>query len=440
VKHTPPTPARWAAFQALQRVRSGELADRAFERAAEGLDRRARAWALELLLGTLRLQGRIDHLLTHVVRPGLDRLEPAVLDVLRLGAYQLLAMDSVPAYAAISQSVELVRAAGAPRAAGLVNGVLRTLSREAGRLPFPDPVADPVGHLSTWGSHPRWLLERWLRRWPLAEVQALVEANNRRPELYVVPLGLTAEEARQRLAAAGIEAEPSVLYERVLHVRPPAVAADVLAVLPAVVQDPGAALVAPYAAPPAGARVFDLCAAPGGKSLALADRGAQVVAADVAPVRVRKLRQNVERVGWADRVRVLVADGRQPPFPFGCADLVLLDVPCTGTGTLRRHPDARWRLQPEDLERLPRLQAALLEAAAPLVRAGGWLVYSTCSLEPEENEMQIERFLAAHPEFAPDPSDEPAVRPWLDERGFLVLRPQRSGVDGAFAARLRRCP
>lgn len=439
MKHTPPTPARWAAFQALQRVRTGELADRAFERAAEGLDRRARAWALELLLGTLRLQARLDHLLQQVVRPGLERLEAPVLDVLRLGAYQLLAMDSVPPYAAISQSVELVRAAGAPRAAGLVNGVLRTLSRDAARLAFPDPEADPVGYLATWGSHPRWLLERWLRRWSVEEVRTLVEVNNRRPELYVVPLGLTPDEAQRRLAAAGIEAEPSPLYPRALHVRPPTVAADVLAVVPAVVQDPGAALVVPYAAPPAGARVLDLCAAPGGKTLALADRGAQVVAADVAPVRVRKLRQNLDRVGGRYVVRVVVADGRWPPFPPEWADLVLLDVPCTGTGTLRRHPDARWRLQPIDLERLPRLQAALLEAAAPLVRIGGWLVYSTCSLEPEENEMQIERFLRAHPEFELDPSDDPVVRPWLDERGCLALRPQRSGVDGAFAARLRRC-
>ncbi|WP_420129778.1 16S rRNA (cytosine(967)-C(5))-methyltransferase RsmB [Longimicrobium sp.] len=432
-----PTVARQAALEAMARFREGELGDRALDLATQGMEPRERAWTQELVYGTFRLRGRIDHVLNGFARDGIESLDPDVLDVLRLGAYQLLEMGSVPPYAAVSQSVELVRMAGQPRAAGLVNGILQNMQRRP-NFRFPDFGADPAASLETWGSHPRWLVERWIDRWGAEAARALTEADNLRPELYIRPVGVTVHEARARLGEAEIASEAVDFAPDSLRIPAPATAAQALATVPAVVQDPAAALVVRYAAVPEGADVIDLCAAPGGKALGLAGRAGRVAAADLSARRMRRVRENAVRVGWGDRVGAVVADGRHPPFRE--VDAVLLDAPCTGTGTFRRHPDGRWRVTPEDLQSLARLQDELLAAAAGLVRPGGLLVYSTCSLEPEENELRIERFLADRPGWAMEPAAGAVDASLLDEAGRLCVLPQRQGVDGAFAARLRRAP
>ncbi|HEU4884550.1 MAG TPA: 16S rRNA (cytosine(967)-C(5))-methyltransferase RsmB [Longimicrobium sp.] len=430
-----PTVARQAALEAMARFREGELGDRALDLATQGMEPRERAWTQELVYGTFRLRGRIDHILNGFARDGIDSLDPDVLDVLRLGAYQLLEMGSVPPYAAVSQSVELVRIAGHPYAAGLVNGILQNMQRRP-NFRFPDFAADPAANLETWGSHPRWLVERWIGRWGADDARALVDADNLRPELFIRPLGVSSEEARARLREAEIASETVDFAPDSLRILAPATAAQALAAVPAVVQDPAAALVVRYAAVAEGAEVIDLCAAPGGKALGLAERAGRVAAADLSPRRMRRVRENAERVGWGARMGGVVADGRHPPFR--AVDAVLLDAPCTGTGTFRRHPDGRWRVTPDDLESLTRLQDELLDAAAGLVRPGGLLVYSTCSLEPEENELRIERFLAGRPGWAMEPPAGAVDVSLLDEAGRLCVLPQRQGVDGAFAARLRR--
>lgn len=430
------TPARRAALETLRAIRQGRLADRVLARAQERLAPRDRAWLQELVYGTLRLRGRLDHILDRLVQRGLASLEPDVLDILRLGAYQLLEMRSVPAYAAVSQMVELAKSAGGRGAGALVNGVLHALIRRGGRIEFPDYGRDPVGYLSTWGSHPRWLVERWVERYGADGARALVEANNTRPELYLRPIGIAVTEAAARLESVGIRTEPVPFAPDALRVVPPATAQEALAAVPAVVQDPAAGLVVRYAAVPTGARVADLCAAPGGKALGLAERAGYVAAADVSFERLERVRENAERIGSL-RIGLVVADARWPAVRT--ADAVLLDVPCTGTGTFRRHPDGRWRVTPVDLAPLVALQREILDAAAPLVRPGGYLIYSTCSLEPEENEAQVEAFLDRHPDFAPAPPPAGVVAPeLLDEAGRLVVLPQALGVDGAFAARLRR--
>lgn len=431
------TAGRRAALETLRRFRAGAMADRALDGAAAGLPPRERAWTQELVYGTFRLRGRIDFLLDALAKGGTDRLDPDVLDVLRLGAYQLLEMGSVPPYAAVSQSVELARSAGAGRAAGLVNGVLQNLQRRRESLRFPSFEADPAAHLATWGSHPRWLVERWIARWGGEDARALVEADNLRPELYLRPLGLSVDDARARLGEAEIASEPVPVSPDSVRILPPAGAAEALAAVPAVVQDPAAALVVRYADVPEGATVLDVCAAPGGKALGLADRAGRVVAADLSVRRMARVTENAARVGWTPRVGVVVADARTPAF--GPADAVLLDAPCTGTGTFRRHPDGRWRVTPDDLAALAALQDELLDAAAALVRPGGLLVYSTCSLEPEENEVRVERFLSERRGWSVEATD--AVDESLrDGAGYLRVLPHRHGVDGAFAARLRRAP
>jgi 16S rRNA (cytosine967-C5)-methyltransferase len=422
------------------------LAGRAFESAAARLDARDRAWTQELVFGTLRLRARLDHRLASLSSRPLARLDADILDILRLGAYQLSEMGGVPSYAATSQAVELARRAGHRGAAGFVNGVLQSLRRAGEPSTFPDFDADPAGWLSTWGSHPGWLVERWLARYGPAEARGLVDANNERPELYLRALG-EVQQVRELLAAAGVRTEPVVDAPASLRVVEGSVA-DALAAAPVIVQDPAAGLVATYVAAAEGARIVDLAAAPGGKALALAAAGTEpriVAAADVSRSRLARLQENVVRLAAAPvpadmprralPVALVVADGRQPPFRP--VDVVLLDAPCTGTGTLRRHPDGRWRIGPSDLAALVVLQRALLDAAAGLVAAGGLLVYSTCSLEPEENEEQVESFLDRHIEFEIEAGPDLGGG-FVRADGTLAVLPHEHGWDGAYAARLRR--
>lgn len=421
----------------MSAVRAGSLADRAFDEAARGLDARDRAWAQELVYGTLRLRNRLDHHLAAHSSRRIDELDPDTLDILRLGAYQLLEMHSVPAYAAVSESVELAKAR-ARRSAGFVNAVLQSLRRAPAASTFSTPEQDPVAYLTTWGSHPRWLVERWLRRFGHAAARRLVELNNTRPELYVRALGDDPAEAIGLLERANLEVEPVPLLARAYRITGGTAAAAVAAA-PVIVQDPAAGLVVDYIGPVPD-RIVDLAAAPGGKAVGLAcDRpsaGRIIGAADISYSRLDRLRENVDRLGSCARsILPVVADGRKPPFRE--VDLVLLDAPCTGTGTFRRHPDARWRLEPDDLEVLGSLQAELLAAAASLVRPGGLLVYATCSLEPEENEVQVRKFLAEHPDFAIEAGSgiDAAL---VDADGMLRVLPHEHGFDGSFAARLRR--
>jgi 16S rRNA (cytosine967-C5)-methyltransferase len=421
----------------MRAVRDGAFADHALSEAAAQLDSRDRAWTLELVYGALRLRARLDHHLAAHSSRKLASLDPDVLDVLRLGAYQLLEMDGVPPYAAVSQSVELARRS-APQAAGFVNAVLQSLRRADGSSTFPSFEQDAVAHLCTWGSHPQWLVKRWIARYGAAAALQLIEQNNQRPPLYLRALGPVADVCTS-LHAAGIEVTDVAEVPGSLRMEQgnTTAALDAAAVI---VQDPAAALVTEAAAEPA-ARVVDLAAAPGGKALALAlADGAprHVVAADASAERLRRLRENIARLQRFVAVPVtpLVADGRKPPLAPGSEPFVLLDAPCTGTGTLRRHPDGRWRLEAADLTKLAALQRALLDAAAALVAPNGLLVYSTCSLEPEENEMQVQAFLQRHPSFQLEPVTSVAAR--FVAAGMLHVTPHQHGFDGAFAARLRR--
>ena len=352
--------------------------------------------------------------------------------MLRSGLYQILYMN-VPDYAAVSQAVEQARGAGLGRASGLVNAVLRAAAR-AGDDPslFPDPEIDPAGYLASRGSHPLWLIERWLARWTFRDVQRLVELNNTRPALHIVPLDGDLESARDRLLAAGAEV-------RVLPVPGSLEVAGLspdrcLGVVDAFVQDPAASLVCRYIAPDPGARVADLCAAPGGKALYLARRAGYLLAMDSSWPRLEVLRENVNRTG----LPVGIVQGRAESPPVGEVDLVFLDVPCTGTGTLRRHPDARWRLTPAAPVELARVQGRILRGAAAVVPPGGVLVYGTCTLEPEENGEVVEAFLRDLPEFEAAPPDDERLE--IEENGWLQVLPQVTEWDGAFAARLRRRP
>lgn len=434
--------ARTAAFRVLQDVRAGGHADRSAAERFEGLDGRDRGLARELAYGVLRLRGRLDgELARHADRP-LDELDPGVLDWLRLGLYQCRE-TRIPEHAAVNEAVEGAGRTEGRHVTGLVNAVLRSALRAGGPEP-PDLDEAPVARLTGWGSHPEWLVRRWLDRWPAETVEALVEADNRPPDVTGrLPDGDDGgiASARRDLEGTGVEIRPLEAWSggfRLLEGDP----AELLRRVPrAVIQDPASFSVVDYVGLEPRAPVADLCAAPGTKSVGLAARrqaGTLQVCGDPDRRRLGDAARATRRAGA--EVRLMAADARRPALRPGSVGTLLLDVPCTGTGTLRRRPGLRWRQGPDRLRSQVRLQEEILEGAAPLVESGGLLVYSTCSLEPEENEQQVERFLERHPEFRREAPAETSDLPpdVVDDRGDLRVLPWSRGTDGSYAARLRR--
>ncbi|HET7025800.1 MAG TPA: transcription antitermination factor NusB [Gemmatimonadales bacterium] len=420
-----PIGARRAAFQVLEETAAGRPFDAALAGALRGLDDRDGRLTHELAAGVLRRRGDLDLALAQLTDHGWESVAPKVRTVLRLGAYQLLDLDKVPAHAAVGTSTDLARWAAGEPAARFVNAVLRRLARDGA------PATAPAGSRR---SHPAWLLHRWDQRFGADATDRLLLWNDSQPALILQPARRSAPEIASELARHGVASESAPWDAGVV------VDASRPADLPRfaegdfIVQDAAQALVARYAAIPEGATVLDACAAPGGKAIAMGRVARRVLAADLRPARVRRLRENLTRAG-SGREFPIVADAAHPPCRP--VDVVLLDAPCLGTGTFARHPDARWRANAAALKRLTVAQAILLDAVAQVVRPGGLLVYATCSLEPEENGSQMAQFLATHPDFT---REAPAAFPseLRSPDGDLELLPQVHGTDGAFAARLRR--
>ncbi|MBE3582867.1 MAG: 16S rRNA (cytosine(967)-C(5))-methyltransferase RsmB [Limnochordaceae bacterium] len=416
----------------------------AMERAQ--LDARDRSFAALLVYGTLRWRGRLDWELQHYLRQPFAKLPPPVRNVLRLGLYQLRFASSVPASAAVSTSVELSRRLGYPGLAQLVNAVLRRASATDPGPWLPDPAQDPTGYLSITGSHPRWLVERWLQRLGFDETEALLAANNESPPISLRTnlLRISAPDLLARLRAEGLPAEPSPLVPEGIRVHgfPRLEQSSLFQQGLFQVQDDSSMLVAYAVDPRPGQTVLDLCSAPGGKSTHLGERlgnTGRVIAFDPNPRKLQLVQEAARRLGLTN-VYTQVADAREVRGPQ--APRVLVDAPCTGLGVIRRRPELRWRQRPDHLPELVRLQKEILTAAARLVAPGGRLVYSTCTTEPEENEDNVEWFGRQFPEFTLEPIvpslPEPACSRISSDRPYLRLWPHRHGSDGFFVARWRR--
>ena len=418
-------------------MRGGELLDPSFDRRTQRLDARDRRWTRELVYGMLRRRARLDGYLDQRVRGGIVRLDGDLLDLLRLGSAQLLFMESVPAYAAIAQTVELAKRRHGLGASKLANAVLRRLDREKASLELPVRT-DPIEALALEKSHPRWLVARWVERWGIAETIRLLDANNLEAPLVARPYHVVREQLEAMLESVGVHVDEAPLARDSIILSSPVSSLTELGPFRQGLfhlQDPGSTLVTQYACVPTGAVVADVCAAPGGKAVELSRNASIVFASDLSFARLRRVLENVHRLE-IDSIVPYVADARTPAIKP--VDLVLVDAPCTGTGTFRRHPDARWRLRISDLAVMASLQRAILDAAAEIVKPGGLLVYSTCSLEREENDEQVDWFLERHPGWRLDPPPEGVVPQAVLDRGLLRVLPQRHGTDGAFAARLRR--
>ncbi len=435
----PPETGRELALRVLHRVeREGAFANIALQAAlaTSSLSEAERELATELVLGVLRWRARLDWTLQANCGRPLGELPPAIRQVLRMGAYQVLFLQRVPAAVAVSSGVDLAKRYGHRGTAALVNAVLRRVARE-GEAALPQA---PDHRLAVLGSHPLWLVRRWLTRWPQDEVRALCKANNTPPTAHVRVNTLRASPSAvaDRLARAGLEVERGALPES-LRVRGPLGPRLTLAEEGWIVaQDEAAMVVAHAVDPQPGELVVDACAAPGGKATHLAalmgDQG-RVVACDVHPRKVEVLARRARVLG-AGCVEARRCDARS--LDVRGAHRVLVDAPCTGLGVVRRRPEIRWRVQPEDLPRAAAVQREILLGASRAVREGGVLVYSVCSTEPEEGEGVVQ-WIVASGGFMP----EPFRVPWGDgtleaQDGTLRLWPHRHGTDGYFVARLRR--
>jgi len=442
------------ALRVLERVqRAGAYADIALNHALarSGLSAPDRAFAMDLVHGTLRWRGRIDYLLRRILDRDLDKLEPLVATALRLGAYQLIFSERVPATAAVDESVRCVRAAGVERSTGLVNAVLRRLATEHERIPLPTLEGEPVDHLTHALSIPRWIAERWLEQYGAAEAAALARASNEPPPLTVranrqqCSAEVLLAELRERFpqaALCGMASDGIVLGRRGNPALDPAFLAGRYTV-----QDEAAQLVVGLLDPLPGEHILDTCAAPGGKATAIAERigeAGRVLAVDRHARRLGLVQRAARRLGLRG-ITCVACDATRALGDLAAGesfDRVLVDAPCSGLGTLRRNPDARWRIGPGDPPRLAEVQGLILRNAAARVKPGGTLVYSTCTLLAEENEAIVEAFLRRADDFAPISADRvPAeVRGVVGPDGVLRCLPHRHDTDGFFAVRLERLP
>lgn len=439
-----PISSRSLALKILKRVEEGdqyvhELLEAQLTEDG-GLDLRDRAFVRELVLGTLRWQGRLDWILSQFLRRDLRDLPVRIRTILRLGVYQILFMDRVPPHAAVSESVRLAKRYGHRGTAALVNAVLRRVAEPHGSIPYPDATQDPIAYLSVVWSHPLWLVERWIARFGVEETEQICRANaERRPLSIRVNTLITSTEALlERLSTEGFRGtlHPLVPGFVVLHEAEGVFQTAVYREGWFQVQDPSAALPSLLLDPQPGETILDLCAAPGGKTTHLAqlmeDRG-RIVALDPTPLRLQKLIRNVARLGLRIVQPVAMDALRYTEAGF---DRILLDAPCSGTGVLSKKVDIRWNLTPGRIEKLVELQHALLGHASTLLKVGGTLVYSTCSIEEEEDESVIQCFLQQHSGFVLESASE-----WIpiEETDLYVhTYPHRHGADGSFAARLRR--
>lgn len=439
-----PSPARTLALQWLDDCLSRQvtLLDAASDVDDEAFDSRDSALAREITRGTCRWLGRVRFALRRFAKQW-DALPPIVQRILELSAYQLLFLDRVPAYAIVSDAVELTRANRLGGLSKAVNGILRSLDREKANLKWPAPGDGAIPYLTVTQSHPGWLVNRWIKLWGEQKARALCEYNNTRAPLSLrlrVPRG----EAEAILNENGVRFSADDRFLNRIEIGDDSVTPWLFEQTEWVVQDGAAMLAAAAAGAQPGMRIWDACAAPGGKAFALADalRGeGSLLATDRAEARLRRLES--ERLGLGlrcieTRVLDILKDDLHFQQPF---DLVAVDAPCTGWGAFRRHPDLRWRLDPGDSQRLGDQALAMLERCAAAVKPGGALIYSTCTLSPAENEQVVERFIQRNESFTIEPPTAAipsAFLDRLDERGLLTIQPAETGLDGAFAARLRR--
>jgi 16S rRNA (cytosine967-C5)-methyltransferase len=405
-----------------------------------------RALAADLFWGAIRWRGRLDSVIAPVFRGDYRRANPSMRILLRMGAYQLFCQDRIPDHAAVSQTVEIAIQKHGRKAGGLTNAILRRLARERERWSTPPDGSDDAARLAFFHSHPRWIVQQLVDRFGLEVAEIALKMNNERAPLTICVNDPDTDAALERLTeflnSKSVHFSPSELKPGYIRLETPSIGQiqHLLDSGEITVQDESAGLAVQLLSPEPGERVLDACASPGGKTIAmnrLMKGEGELIAIDITENRVSKLKGNIERV-HADHITILMADVRE--LKMGDFDRVLCDVPCSSTGLLRKQPDVRWRRKSHHIAEQHRQQVEILNRASDLVKPGGVLVYSTCSVLPSENQEVITGFLKTHPEFHKEDArgflPEAVVSPHGDMETFTHVH----GTDGAFASRLRRSP
>ncbi|MHB1125981.1 MAG: 16S rRNA (cytosine(967)-C(5))-methyltransferase RsmB [Bacillota bacterium] len=405
----------------------------------------------DLVYGTVKYRLTLDWILNQFISRDLNDIPAWIRNILRMGVYQLCYMDRVPDSAACNESVELAKKYGHPGTVKFVNGVLRNVSRQKVNLVFPPLDLDPVGHISVTYSHPRWMVERWLERYGEEQTIALCRANNLPAPTWVRTntLKITRERLARQLEETGTSIEYSRYVPEGLKIEGYGSMEKLASFRQGhfLAQDEASMIVAHALSPVPGAKIIDACAAPGGKTTHLAQmiiNQGEITALDNHQHKLALIEDNCRRLG-VTCVKAIMEDasrlGQNHP---GAADFLLVDAPCSGLGVLRRRADARWRKEPEQVAEMARLQLEILAGAAGCLKPGGILVYSTCSIEPEENTGVLDSFLKRNGNFVPEdlagylPFDLPDHDRTTAGAGYLQCLPHVHGTDGFFMARLRR--
>ena len=409
---------------------------------SDELEPRERAQVREYVQNILRKRSYLDFLIDHYATIDVTEMKTDLKNILRLGIYDMLFMDSTPDYAAINEAVELGKAKMGSKTGDLINAILRNLQRDIEQLPKPQ-FKDRTKLVATTFSHPEWLVSRWSSRFGEREAFQLMQANNTKPSFYVRAntMRTTIANFELRMEKLGVEFEASDWLPNFYKVQSvqPFIEKGLLKKGICQVQDIAAGFAPFILDPQPNEKIYDLCAAPGTKSIMISDLTegeSDILAVDISGERLEKLAESALNFG-AENIKIRRGDILELSLPL--ADAVLLDAPCTGTGVLSKRADLRWRRDEEGLKNAVELQAQLLEEAANMVKRGGRLVYSTCSLEPEENMEQVQKFLENYPTFELQPLEDFVPEEVLTEDGLAYQTyPHKHDSDGHFGVLLIR--
>ncbi|MFH0988902.1 MAG: 16S rRNA (cytosine(967)-C(5))-methyltransferase RsmB [bacterium] len=434
---------RGTAVKILNRIeRSDSYLDRLVDAELRGTEMNELDKGLmnQIVTGVIRWQMKLDWVLTGFFHGNFTKAETNIRNVLRVALYQILFLDKVPQSAAVNEAVEFTKRVRSQKAADLVNAILRNIIRNIDNIRYPDPAQDNIQTLAVIESHPYWMVKRWVNRFGYENAEKFLKANNQIPDLTlrVNRTKIDFTYFLNQLDQHQIEFSKSRYLDFFVRVKHMAGIgrSEMFQQGFFIVQDESAGMAVQLLSPQSGDRVIDMCAAPGGKTTMIGElmkNVGEIIAVDRYETRLNLVKNACQRLGIANTHYIAADAATVQTTP---ADKVLVDAPCSGLGVLSKKPDAKWQREPEDLDKLVKIQRSILENAASHVKPGGVLVYSTCTTEPEENFGVVSSFLAAHPEFSIDNAKKFINEEVVTQEGFVETFPHIHSMDGSFAIRL----